>query len=177
MSSDSSRGPKTLRRVALVLACLFSLLAWFFIAGETMSDPGGLRGAGLVALWTAPLAGLAVIAWYRPARATEVLGLFTAALVGLAAWFTIDTGGWRSFENGHGPVRAIGVFVLLLPLALLGWRRPRVAGWMLLIVGLVPGLAAFATERAGMPSIVAVAIPATIVGILYLLSTVSNFNE
>jgi len=162
--------------VALGFACLFGLFAWFFIAGEAMSDPGGLRGAGLVALWTVPWAALAVFAWFRPERATVVLAFLTAAVVVLAVWFALDPGGWRSFENGHGPVRAIGVFVLMLPLALLAWRRPRIAGWMLLIVGLVPVLAASVAGgagRAGLSSTLAVGAPAAIDGILYLLSLVS----
>lgn len=63
-----------LRWAGLGFALVFGLFAWFFIAGEAMSGPGGWRGAGLVALWTVPLAGLAVLAWYRPAQATTVLG-------------------------------------------------------------------------------------------------------
>ncbi|MGC9974227.1 MAG: hypothetical protein ABSC36_02395 [Gaiellaceae bacterium] len=137
-----------------------------------MSDPGGLRGAGLVALWTVPWAVLAVFAWFRSERATAVLEFLTAAVVVLAVWFALDPGGWRSFENAHGPVRAIGVFALMLPLALLGWRRPRVAGWMLLIVGLVPVLAASVSRGAGHASMMAVGAPAAIDGILYLLSSV-----
>ena len=166
------RGSKGLRRVGLGFACLFGCFAWLFIAGEAMSDPGGLVGVRLVALWTVPLGGLVVFAWYRPGPATAVLEFLTAAVVVLAVWFALDPGGWRSFENGHGPVRAIGVFVLMLPLALLGWRRPRIAGWMLVIVGLVPVLAVSVAGGGGINSTMAVGTPAAIDGIIYLLSSV-----
>lgn len=89
-------------------------------------------------------------------------------------WFAVDPGAWRSFEDAHGPVRAIGVFVLMLPLALLGWRRPRLAGWMLLTVGLVPALAVSTTGLEGFHSTMAVGVPAMIDGVLYLLSSVST---
>jgi hypothetical protein len=163
-------GAAGLRRAGLVFACLFSVLAWFFIAGEAMSDPGGLKGAVLVVSWSAPLAALGALAWYRPARGTTVLGDLTLALVVASVWFAADPQGWRSFENGHGPVRAIGLFVLMLPLALLGWRRPHVAGWMLLLVGLLPMILASTARSAGVSSMTAIAVPATIDGILYLLS-------
>ena len=159
---------------ALAFACVFGFLAWFFIAGEAMSDPGGLRGVGLVALWSLPLAALAVFAWQRPAQATTLLQILTAVVVVVGVWYASDSEAWRSFEDDHGPVRAIGVFVLMLPMALVGWRRPRVAGLMLLIVGLVPAVAASVTGRAGFNTTLVIGVPCMIDGILYLLSTVAG---
>ena len=67
-----------------------------------------------------------------------MLAGLTAATIVVSVWFAVDPGSWRSFEDDHGPVRAIAAFVLVLPLALLGRRRPRLAGWCLLAVGLMP---------------------------------------
>ena len=60
--------------------------------------------------------------------------------------------------------------MLLLPLALLGWRRPLLGGAMLLAVGLAPVLVVFAAVRSGGPSTVAIGIPATFDGVLFLLA-------
>ena len=163
-------GSTGLRLAGLVFASLFGAVASLFIAGEAMSDPGGLAGAALVASWSVPLAALGALAWYRPARATIVLGGLTLAVVVGSVWFAASTQSWRSLENGIGPVRAIGLFVVMMPLALLGWRRPHVAGWMLLTVGLIPMVAASTGRSAGVGSLTAVAVPAMIDGILYLLS-------
>lgn len=164
------RGSPALRRAGLVFACLFGALACVFTAGEAMSDPGGLRGLALVASWSIPLAALGAHAWYRPARATTVLAALTVAVVVGSVWLAADPQGGRSFEEGIGPVRAIGLLVLLPPLALLGWRRPGVAGWMLLIAGLAPMILASDGRPAGGGPMTAVAVPVVLDGILYLLS-------
>lgn len=159
------------KRAGLVFACVFSAFAWFFIAGEAMSDPGGWTGAGLVALWTVPLVGLAALSWFRPARAVTLLAVLVGVVALAAVWSAIAPGSWHSFENAHGPVRAIASFVLLLPLALLAWRRPRLGGALLLAVGAVPIVTAFTVHpRVGLTSTAGIAIPAALDGILFLLS-------
>lgn len=163
------RDGRGLRRAALVLACAFTALGGTFIAAEAVSDPGGATGVALIALWAVPLAGLALLAWHRPERAAVVLAGLTAAAVAASVWFAVDPGSWRAFEDDHGPLRAIGAFVLVLPLALLGRRRPRLAGWCLLGVGLVPTLVAVAGRPQGSGSMRAVALPALVIGILHLM--------
>ena len=169
-STGGAAGSRLLRSLALGFACLVTVMGSAFIAGEAMDDPGGLEGVGLVLLWAVPLAGLALLAWKRPERAVIVLEVLTGLVIFVAAAFAVAPSSWRSLENGHGPVRAIGIFVLMLPVALLGWRRPRLAGWMLLIIGL-GSMIASATSH-GSASIGAIALPASIDGAVFLLASV-----
>jgi len=164
------RGRRAPRLIAVGLAGLFAVLGGAFIVGSVMDDPGGLVAIGLIALWLVPMAGLCALAWRAPALAARVLSCLAALVVAGAIWFALDPHAWRTFENGHGPVRTIGVFALMLPLALLGWRRPEIAGTLLLVVGVVPVVVAAVTERGGMPSTMAVAVPATLDGLLFLLA-------
>ncbi|HLY94001.1 MAG TPA: hypothetical protein VKP14_04055 [Gaiellaceae bacterium] len=159
-----------MRASALVFGCVATALGWVFVAGETLSDPGGWTGAGLVMLWTVPLAGLAALAWYRVPDGAIVLGALAGVVIAAALWFAADPHGWLSFEDAHGPVRAIGSFVLLLPLALLAWRRPLLGGSLLLAVGLVPIVAATWSGSRGLSSTTAAGLPAAIDGALFLLS-------
>jgi hypothetical protein len=160
-----------LRWTGLLFGCGYGAVAWLFATGETLADPGGAAGVGLAALWTVPLAALALLAWTRPGRAAMLLAFLTGAVVVVGAWYALAPESWRSLENGHGPVRAIALLVLLVPLALLGWRRPGPAGLMLLVIGVAPLLAASTAPGAGgRSSLLAVALPAAIDGLLYLLA-------
>ena len=169
-STDGLTGSRLVRSLALGFACLVTVMGSAFIAGEAMDDPGGLEGVGLVLLWAVPLAGLALLAWRRPERAVIVLEVLTAAVIAVAVAFAVAPSSWWSFENGHGPVRAIGVFALMLPIAVLGWRRPRPAGWMLLTIGVVPMVVSATPQGSG--SMRAVALPAAIDGAIFLLASV-----
>ena len=111
-----------------------------FVVGETRSDPGGFVGVGLVAIWAVPLAVLASFAWRSPDRAAGVFKVLTGAVVLLSLWHLVDRAGWSSFENEHGPVRAIAIFALLLALSFFAWRRPRLGGWLMLSVSVIPVL-------------------------------------
>jgi hypothetical protein len=169
-STDRVTDSRVLRSLALGFACLVTAMGSAFIAGYAMDDPGGLEGVGLVLLWAVPLGVLALLAWQRPERAVVVLEVLTAAVIAVAVSFAVAPSNWRSFENGHGPVRAIGVFVLMLPVAILGWHRPRLAGWMLLIIGVVPMV--LSTTPQGSGSMRAIAVPAAIDGAIFLLASV-----
>jgi hypothetical protein len=170
-SEAGGRASRALRWTGLLFGCGYGAMAWLFAAGETATDPGGSAAVGLVALWTVPLAALALLAWYRPGRAARLLAFLTGAVVVVGAWFALAPGSWRSFEHGHGPLRALALLVLLVPLALLGWRSPAPAGLMLLVIGIAPLLAASAASGAGgRSSLLAVALPAALDGLLYLLA-------
>lgn len=162
-----------LRRVGLGITIGYAVVAALVIVGETVADPGGWRAVGLVAAWAVPLAVLAVTAWSRPRAAAIVLAVATAADVGLAIWFAVAPQAWRSWENHVGPVRALLSFVVVVPLGLLGWRRPATAGWLLVVLGAAPILLA---DLAGVvpltavTSMTAVSVPAVLIGLVYLLA-------
>lgn len=165
-------GVRFWRAIALSLAILFALFAALFIIGETAEDPGGETAVGLIVAWLVPLGILAAMAWWWPKLATAVLGVLVAAVVAVGVWYAADPGWWRTFEDDHGPVRAVGVFALSLPLALLAWRRPLVGGGLLVALGVLPGMmAVVSTGGEGAAGAVAAAgSPPAVVGILYLIS-------
>jgi len=132
---------KTLQIVALSLMGAIGLFMGMFIIGETLTDPGGWRGIGLVSLWLVPLVVVAAFAWLRPRWAQWLLGILTAVVVGLLVWSAVAPQAWRDFENNNGPILAIAVFALAIPLTVLGWHRPLPAGSMLLLLGLTAPVA------------------------------------
>lgn len=167
---DPARRAQVLRQAGFALTALSTFVIGVFIAGDTFVDPGGWEAAGLVAAWAIPLAGLAALAWYRPGWASYVFAVLAAAVIGVSVWFAADPHGWRSFEDGHGPVRAAMTFVLAAATAVLGLKRPGTAGALLLIVGVVPAAVSSLGGRLGFTSLAVVGAVPVITGILYLVS-------
>lgn len=165
---------KRLRLVGVAFGCLFGSLSVLFVVGELADDPGGATAAGLALLVVLPLVALALLAWFRPTLGGYVLAWLAAALVVVVVWFAVDPGGLRGFENAHGPVRAVSAAMLVPALALLGWRRPQLAGLLLVSLGLVPLLIASAATRTGSSSLAAVALPALIDGVIFLLAAAAH---
>lgn len=152
-----------LKRTGFTLMVLSTLIAGMFIVGETFTDPGGWKAAGLVAAWAVPLAVLAALAWYRPGWAVPVCIVVTGALIGISIWFTVS-------PRGKGPTEAILTFALAAAIAVLGLKRTGVAGVLLLVVGIVP-FAVYSLGRGHGPnSLAAVSFAPAITGVLYLLS-------
>lgn len=158
-----------LRRAGFGLMALFGGFFGLFLVGETLSDPGGWKGVGLVALWAVPLALMCLLAWFRPDTAGWVFAPLVAVVVGLSISFAVDPSGWRSFENQHGPVRAVIVFALAAALALWGLRRTLQAGVLLLVVGMVP-MVISSTGHDGMASLAVAGSPPLMAGLLYVAS-------
>ena len=77
---------------------------------------------------------------------------------------------WRSFENLHGPIRAVITFVLVAPIALLGLKRTAAAGVLLLVVGVVPLAVSSLGSLLGFASLSVVSSAPIITGIFYLVS-------
>lgn len=132
------------KRAVLLLRAGFGLMAlstFFFgafVIGDTFTDPGGWKAAGLVAAWAVPLAGLAALSWTRPGWAVYVLAVLSAAVIGVSVWFALSPEARRPFEGRHGPIRAVLTFVLVAAIAMLGLKRTSVAGVRLLAVGVIP---------------------------------------
>lgn len=175
---DPRRRSRFARWVALVTAALVAVLVGMFLAGEALSDPGGVHGALLVAAWLVPLVVLVVIAWRMPRAGPIVLGVCAglAALLTLSELLWADQ--WRNFQNSTGPVLGVVGFVLLVPLAVAGLRRPGFAGGLLVglaVVGLV--VEGVAMRGSGAPlgaaaggSSAALAMPLAVVGLLLLIA-------
>jgi len=159
-----------LRRAGLALMAVFTLVGAAWVAAEAFADPGGWQAAGLVAAWLLPLLLLLAASWYRAGLALVVLSVLTAAAVGVGIWFAVDPEPWRAFEDDNGPIRAIITLVLAAPVALLGWTRPRPAGVLLIVLGVVPAALAAAGTVSGLGSLTVVGIPPALTGMLYLLA-------
>jgi hypothetical protein len=157
---------RSLQRAGLGLAALFTLVGVPWIAAGALSS-GGWAAAIRIASFLVPLVVLSVISWYRVAWAIGLLPALTAAAVAAGIWYAIDPEAWRAFENSNGAIRVVGSFVLVAPIALLGWRRPLLAGVLLLVLGVAPlSLAAIGTFD-GLASLVTVSLPAVLIGVLY----------
>ena len=142
---------------------LSTCIAAIFIIGETFTDPGGWKAAGLVAAWAVPLVVLAALAWFRPGWAVPGCAVLTGALIGIGIWFVVS-------PRGKGPTEAILTFALAAVTAVLGLKRTGVAGALLLIVGIAP-FAIYSLGRGhGPSSLLAVSVAPIISGVLYLFS-------
>lgn len=166
---DDTLRARFLRRAGFGLMVLFGGFFALFLVGESLSDPGGWKGAGLVALWAVPLALVCLLAWFRSGTAGWVFAPLVAVSVGLSIWFAVDPSGWRSFEDHNGPVRTVIVFALAAALALWGLRRTMQAGVLLLLVGVLP-IVISSIGHDGMASLAAASSAPVITGLLYVAS-------
>lgn len=160
---------RILRLIGFWLMAVTSAFIAAFAVGEALDDPGGWAAVGLIALWLVPLVLLCALAWWRPDPAVRVLAVLAAGVVGLSVWFALVPGAWRDLENQHGPVRVFVVWAVAAAVAVLGLKRTRVAGILLLVVGLAP-LVIGGFRAGGLSSLSLVATPAVIAGVLYLVS-------
>lgn len=159
-----------LRQAGLLLMAVYTFAGAVWIAGEAFIDPGGWRAVTLVAAWLVPLAVLLTIAWYRVAWASVLLNALTVGVVGVSIWYAVDPEAWQAFENDKGPVRAITSFVLTASIGLFGWRKPLLAGVLLVVLGVVPVALSAAGDFSRLGSLAAASLPPALAGILYLLA-------
>lgn len=167
---DEAKRARFLRRAGLAVMALSTLLVGIFAIGEAFDHPGGWKAAGLVAAWVLPLAALGALAWFRPAWSVPLLAALTAAVIGSSAWFAVSPESWRSFENRNGPIRAFIVLVLAAAVAVLGRKRPAIAGALLLVLGIAPIAISSVGSRGGFSSLAVVSLAPVVAGVLYLLA-------
>ena len=161
------RRARILRRTGFTLMVLNVAFFGTFLTGDTLSDPGGWKAIGLIAIWLIPLVALGLLAWFYPDRTGWLLAAVVAAVVGLSIWFAIDPAAWRAVENRNGPIRAVIVFVVSATLALWGLRRTMQAGVLLVIVGFLPILLS-SFGRGGMASLAVAGTVPFLTGVLYV---------
>lgn len=165
-----------IRYLAFGLIALFGFVGAAFIVGETAADPGGWQAAVLITLWLVPLVGLSVFALRRPDPAIRLLA---ACLAVAATVAVVDAATQLIPSDEWGPVVTIAMFAVGIPIGFLGLHRPRPAGLMLVIAGVVQGvaLAIDIAVREGGPDVSwsmastsagAIALPLVVVGLLML---------
>jgi hypothetical protein len=168
---------KILRYTTFALAALFAVFGTAFIVGEALTDPGGVSGLMISAAWCVPMAALAVYALLRPASAVAVL---MPVAVFVASFVLIDGAFGILPRDAVGPVGAIAVFAVAVPLGFLAAHRPVPAGWLLLLLG-AASLAGVFLEALGTGdarpaggalggSSAAVAVPVLLIGGLFLVA-------
>lgn len=160
-----------LRRTGFVITVVVLVLGGAFLAGEALTDPGGWSGVAITASWLLPLLALCVLARRRPRLAVRVLGAGVGVMVLLGLWYAVAPSGWRGFEDDHGPVRAVATFVLGGALGVLGLRRTRGAGVLLLVLGTVPLVLAGGGSRRAASSVLAAVTTPLLVGLVYLVAS------
>jgi hypothetical protein len=127
-----------LRWSALGLTPGFVGLVTLFVAGETITDPGGWAGIGGSAVWGAAMLGLSLLAWYRPGGALAVLTVVACAPLAFGVWSLVDYGAAHAWEDSHGPISLVLVVAFCAPAGVAGVFRPRVAGSLILAVSVSP---------------------------------------
>jgi hypothetical protein len=165
---------RALKGGAFVLASLYAAFFRLFAVGETFTDPGGWVAVGATSAWLIPLVALSLMASHRPRWAATALGALLLALGGVYLWSVAAPEAWTTFEDSNGPIRALIAFTLALPLAVLGWRQPRVAGAMLIALPPLPTVMLLISVARGLGAegwpIAIVTAPAGIIGALYLMA-------
>ncbi|HZC50951.1 MAG TPA: hypothetical protein VE441_00430 [Mycobacterium sp.] len=167
---DAASRARFLRRTGFGFMALVTVIFAVFVIGETVSDPGGLAAAGWIAAWLIPLVGLILLARYLPSVALRVFVALTLAVLAVTVWAVAASDSWRSFEDDHGPVRTIMVFVVSAALGVYGLRRPREAGWLLVTLGVLPLALSSLARNLALGSLAAAVTPALIAGPLYLIA-------
>jgi hypothetical protein len=161
-----------LRRGAFLLTAVFVVPLVVFTVAQLVEALGGWWGGAVVVLAFAVVTVLSYLAAVRPGTTARWLGVGVAVL---AVYVVAE-----SFYPGEptGSAAPIGMTVLALPLAVLGLRRTREAGALLLADGMIPLLSllvltGLSVERTGArlaSSSEFLGIPVFVGGALFLLA-------
>lgn len=166
---------RAMKGAAILSAGVWTAFFGLFAVGEAFSDPGGWPAFFGTAAWLVPLVVLSLLSWRRPRAAVAILGALLTAVASVYLWSAALPATWATFEDANGPVRAVIALVLGLPIAVVGMRRPRAAGLMLLALSALPLVLVFiglvrGLGPEGWPLII-VAVPAAFTGVFYLAAS------
>lgn len=142
--SHGTKAAQTEVAVALAVGVGPAAMLTLFIAAEIISDPGGWRGLGLVAVWMLPMLALSALALIRPSWAAPIMTGLVGVWVAASLVTVVFATAWAQYEDTHGPIGLIVLLGLCVPLVLLGRALPLRAGVLLLIAVLTPILCGIA---------------------------------
>lgn len=174
---------ENVRKLALYLILGFTVLGGMFIAGEALSDPGGLIGFLMTAAWLFPLVIGCWLSWRRPMIAFPLLMIWSMSVLGLLFWQALAPSWWRTILDSNGPIITIAMFALAAPLAIYGYER-RTRFIAAILIGL-PVLAVLAGSNTGEGqgpilrggSTLAVSLPILASGVLYLIASFKDKRD
>ena len=160
--------------VACYLALGFGGLMAVMLAGEALADPGGLMGLAIAAAFALPLLLGTAWAWLGPRTFEPWAWASTALVAASCAWWLLAPQQVGAWMDAHGPLIPAVALVVGIPLAAWGRTRPGRAATALLLVGLLPvlaaGLAVGMAFDSPTTSVSAMTGPLTACGLLYLAS-------
>lgn len=167
---DPERRAAVLTRTGLVLMTAFTVFAGAFTAGYAVDEAGGTAGLMMILVWAVPMLVLAVLGWFWPAGTGPLLAALTVAFVAACVWFALDPSIGRGFQAANGPVLAVAVVALSFPAAVLGLKRTRTAGRLLLATGALPLLITLLGRSGPVASLAAASVVPLITGAVYLIA-------
>jgi hypothetical protein len=156
---------KVLRGVVLGVGALVAVMGGAFLIAETVGDPDRSAAIIVVAVWAVVTVAFSAWALRRPVPASPALSVVGA----LVAVFVVLDAALGVVPDTAGPVGAIAVFAVAVPLGCLAVHRPVQAGVLLVLVGAVSLNAALWT-RSGSPggSLGVVAVTTFVFGAMFL---------
>lgn len=162
-----------LRWIAFAVTLGFIGLVTLFVGGDAVTDPGGWRGIGGTAVLVLAMLGMSLLGLYRPGAAVVVLAVVACAPLAFGLWSLMDYGAAHDWEDTHGPLSLVLVVAVCAPAGVAGLARPRGAGYLILVVTVVPLL--LAALGAGSDfyeplSLGLLLVPLVVSGVLFMLS-------
>lgn len=131
---DIPPGAQVFVLLGTLLGAIFGGMLVLFIAGEILSDPGGVQGVVLVLAWLVVPLLLAILALVRPGAGYSVLVVLVGVvLLSTLAAIPLADAVWE-FEDTHGPINLMVIIGVLIPLVALGRSMPARAGWLMIAV-------------------------------------------
>lgn len=165
------RTSTVLRLVGFWLSVVVLVLAYAFLVGETLTDPGGWAAVGYVLVWLVPLVALLALVERRPETAARWAWVAVLVLVGYALWGAVDREARVDFQDSVGPVNTVLLMVVSTALVVLGRHEAHTmtAGLALLAATLLPVVIGAGNETM-MRSSGIVGLPFLVTGLLYVAS-------
>ena len=126
------------RKIVTWAFIVWNLMAALFVAGYAFEDPGGWKGAGLVAVWVVPTA---ILTWWF-LRLGERVATPAFLLTGTVCLVNLSVAIWPrqvgEWMDQNGPATAIVTLCAIFILATVALNYPGIAGWNLLLLGTIP---------------------------------------
>ena len=169
-SKDPQQRASVLLRTGAAIMAVFTVLAGIVIVGYALQDPGGTAGMLITLAWVVPMLILAAAAWFWPAPTAPLLLALSSAFIAACIWLAFDPAALRSFVSDNGPVIAVSVVALAFPAAVLGLKRTALAGWLLVVLGVLPLMITLIARSGPVGSLTAASVVPLIAGISYLLA-------
>lgn len=175
---DHERRAIFVKKFAFGLFSVFVIFATLFIAGETMTDPGGVKGFLMVSAWLVPSAIASVVTWKQLRIAEPLVYIMIGLLVVASSSLIINNDGAMEFMDRNGPILTIISFAISTPIGLWAWHNPRKGGWALVISSFVPRIfAAVGAGDAGESVSITLSVvtaPMAVAGALFVYSAIQH---